>query len=101
MPYWCADAHVCRRNMYTVRPDTRLPRDDEEYRLLAVYEESRAKEHAASSRLLYPGHRLSYPAYMELVSELQTIRKECNSRMLAVRAHHNKRLNPLIVAQDS
>ena len=44
MHHWCADAHVCRRSMYTVRPDTRLPRDDEEYRLVAVYEESRAKE---------------------------------------------------------
>jgi hypothetical protein len=87
--------------MYTVRPDTRLPRDDEEYRLLAVYEESRAKEHAASSRLLYPSKILSHPAYMELVAALQTIRRDCNTKMLAVRAYHNKRLDQLIGAHDA
>jgi hypothetical protein len=82
--------------MYSVRPDTRLPRDDEEYRLLAIYEESRAKEHAASSRLLYPSQSLSHPAYMELVAALHTIRMDCNTKMLAVRAHHNRRLDQLI-----
>jgi len=83
-----------------VRPDTRLPRDDEEYRLLAVYEESRAKEHAASSRLLYPSKSLSHTAYMQLVDDLRTIRTESNAKMLAVRTHHNKRLDQLIVAHN-
>ena len=70
--------------------DIRLPRDDEEYRLLAVYEASCAREHAAAAQLLYPHPNLPHGAYMKLVGDLQTIRKDCNEQMLAVRAHHNK-----------
>jgi hypothetical protein len=77
--------------MYTVRRDTKLPPDDEEYRLLAVYEESRAKEHAASIRLLYPSKILSHSAYLQLVEVLRTIRTDSNAKMLAVRGHHDKR----------
>lgn len=69
---------------------TKLPRDDEEYRLLAVYDASRAKEFAAAARLLYLSANLPHEAYMKLVGDLQTIRKDCNEQMLAIRARHNK-----------
>jgi hypothetical protein len=78
-----------------VTRDTTLPRDDEEYRLIAVYEASRAKEYAAAVQLLYPPPNLPHGAYMKLVGELQTIRKDCNDQMLAVRAHHYNMLHPL------
>jgi hypothetical protein len=76
--------------------DTKLPRDDEEYRLIAIYEASRAKEHAAAVQLLYPSANLPHGAYMKLVSDLQIIRKDCNEQMLAVRARHNKMQDLLI-----
>jgi hypothetical protein len=73
--------------------DTKLPRDDEECRLLAVYEESSTKEHAAAVQFVYPRPDLSDGAYMKLLSDLQIIRKNCNEQMLAVRARHNKLLD--------
>jgi hypothetical protein len=79
-----------------VNRDIRLPRDDEAARLFAAYEESRAKEHSAASQLLYPGRTLPHEKYMKLVANLQTIRTECNAKMLAVREHHNKMLDQLI-----
>jgi hypothetical protein len=79
-------------------PDARLSRNNEEYRLLEVYEEARAEEIAASSRLLYPNQRLSHPAYMQLVADLRVMRTECDQKMLAVKAYHNKRIDRLIVA---
>jgi len=73
--------------------DTKLRRDDEEVRLLAVYETAQAKEHAAASRLLYPCHSLPRSAYLKLVRDLQIIWKDCNEKMLAVQVHHNKIVN--------
>ena len=89
---WKRFTFVTRR-MYRklMARDTRLPRDDEECRLNAVYEASCAREHAAAVHLLYPPANLAHAAYMKLVGDLQTIRKDCNEQMLAVRAHHNKR----------
>ena len=81
-----------------MRPDARLSRNDEEYRLLAVYEESRDKETAASSRLLYPDRKLAHPEYMQLVTDLRAMRAECDQKMLAVKAYHSKRLDRMIVA---
>ena len=69
---------------------TQLAQDDEEVRLLAVYEAARVREHAAAGRLLYPQDSLPRSAYLELVNNLQIIRKDCNEKMLAVHVHHNK-----------
>jgi hypothetical protein len=71
--------------------DIKPPRDDEECRLNAVYEASCAKEHAAAVHLLYPSPNLTHAAYMKLVGDLRTIRKDCNAQMLAIRARHDKR----------
>jgi len=80
--------------MYTVNRDIRLPRDDDEAaRLFAAYEESSAKEHSAASQQLYPDRTLPHEIYMKLVADLRTVRTECNAKMLAVRAHHNKMLD--------
>jgi hypothetical protein len=68
----------------SVTRDTKLPRDDEEYRRIAIYEASSAKEHAAAVQLLYPSPNLSHRAYMKLVGDLQAIRKDCNEQMLPV-----------------
>jgi hypothetical protein len=81
-----------------MRPDPRLSRNHEEYRLLALYEESRAKENAASSRLLYPDRKLPHPEYMQLVADLRVMRTECDQKMLAVKAYRSKRLDRMIVA---
>jgi hypothetical protein len=73
--------------------DTRCSQDDEEHRLVALYEASRAKEHAAACRLLYPHlphHNLPHQAYLKLVGDLGVMRIDCNEKMLAVRAHHSK-----------
>jgi hypothetical protein len=78
-----------------VTEDTKLPRDDEEYRLIAMYEASRAKEHAAAVHLLYVSTNLPHGEYMKLVGDLQTVRKDCNEQMLAVRARHDKVLDQL------
>ena len=75
--------------------DTKLPRDDEEYRLIAIYEASRAKEHAAAVQLLHVPPNLPHGEYMKLVDDLQNVRKDCNEQMLAVRARHDKILDPL------
>jgi hypothetical protein len=78
-----------------VTGDTKVPRDDEEYRLIAIYEASRTKEHAAAVQLLYVSPNLPHEEYLKLVDDLQTVRKDCNEQMLAVRAHHNKLLDQL------
>jgi hypothetical protein len=76
--------------MYPVTLHTKLPRDGEKCRLFADYDASSAKEHAAASKLLYPRHSLSGSVYMRLLDDLRAIRTECNERMLAIRAHHEK-----------
>ena len=69
--------------------------------MLAVYEEARAKEHAASSRLLYPERKLSHEEYMQLVAELKVLRAECDRKMLAVKAYHSDRLDELILVANT
>jgi hypothetical protein len=81
---------VCWSSMYPVTLRTTLPRDDEASRLFAVYEACRAKEHSIASQFLCPGRSLPHDTYMKLVSDLMIVRTECNEKMLAVRAHHNK-----------
>src|ERR1700730_7542618 len=81
----------CRRISFCpVAQDTQLPRDDEERRLIAIFDDCRAEEHAAADQLLHPGHSLLYPAYMRLVDALRVIRLKCNEQRLAVRAHREK-----------
>ena len=70
--------------------DAQLPRDDEERRLLAIFDDCRAEEHAAADQLLHPGHSLLYPGYMRLVDALRVIRLKCNEQRRAVRAHREK-----------
>jgi hypothetical protein len=79
--------------MKSVTLYTTLSRDDEEVRLLAVYEAARVREHAAAGRLLYPHDSLPRSAYLKLVNDLQIVRKDCNEKMLAVHVHHNKIVN--------
>jgi len=81
-----------------MRSDPRLSRNEEERGLLAVYEECRAKEHDASSRLLNPNRKLAHEEYMQLLAELRVMRTECDQKMLAVKAYHSERLDRLIVA---
>jgi hypothetical protein len=81
-----------------MRSDPRLSRNHEEYRLLALYEESRAIEILASSRLLYPDRKLEHAEYMQLVANLQAMRMECDQKMLALKAYHSMRLDSLIMA---
>jgi hypothetical protein len=70
--------------------DTTHPLDDEESRLFGLYEASSAKEHAATSKLLNPHHRLSDAAYIKQLADLQVIRTECNEGMLAITTNHEK-----------
>jgi hypothetical protein len=75
-----------------VIPNTKLSRDDEGARLFALYEASSTKEVAATYDLLYPSHPLLHPEYMKLVSDLRTLRQECNDNRLAIGAHRKKML---------
>jgi hypothetical protein len=84
-----------------MKSDPRLSRDEAELGLLAVYEECRAKEHSASTRLLYPNRKLAHEEYMQLVDELRVMRTECDQKMLAVKAYHSERLDRLIVAANN
>jgi hypothetical protein len=81
-----------------MRSDERLSRNEKERHLLAVYEESRAKEHDASSRLLHPIRKLGHEEYMIQVAELRVMRTECDQKMLAVKAYDTERLDRLIGA---
>ena len=83
--------------MYSVTLPTKLPLDDEESRLLAVYATHRAKEHAAAYQVLHPTHSLPLLAYLELVGDLRAIRTECNEKRLAVKAYREKTQDQLIV----
>jgi hypothetical protein len=76
--------------MYSVTLDTKLPRDDEESRLLAVYAAHRAKEHAAAQQVLHPSQSLPLRAYLELVGDLRVIRIECNEKRRAIGEHRKK-----------
>jgi hypothetical protein len=86
----CVTVIVARAWCNQVTLDTRLSQDVEEHRLIALYEASCSKERAAAGRLLYPHHNLPHQKYLKLVGDLGVIRKDCNEKMLAVRAHHNK-----------
>jgi hypothetical protein len=90
MSYSASAGHCCWHIMYSVTLHTKLPRDDEECRLLAVYATYRAKEHAAASQVLHPSHSLPLRAYLELVRDLRVIRTECNEKRLAIGAHRKK-----------
>jgi hypothetical protein len=73
-----------------VRLHTKLPRDDDGTRLVALYDESKAKEAAVTHQLLNPSHKLPHETYMNLVSDLRAIQTECDDNMLAIAAHHKK-----------
>jgi hypothetical protein len=76
--------------MYSVTLNTKLPRDDEESRLLAVYATHRAKEHAAAHQVLHPSHSLPLRAYLELLGDLRVIRTECNEKRRAICKHRKE-----------
>jgi hypothetical protein len=88
---------VRRTSIHIMRSDPRLSRNEEELGLLAVYEACRAKEHDASSRLLYPSRKLAHDEYMQLVAELRVMRTDCDQKMLAVKAYHSERLDRMIL----
>ena len=76
--------------MYSVTLHTKLPQDDEESRLLALYATHRAKEHAVAHQVLHPSHSLPLRAYLELVGDLRVIRTECNKNRRAIGEHRKK-----------
>jgi hypothetical protein len=87
---WCR-VLLLASNLLVTLPK-RVPQDNEECRLFALYEASSDKEIAATYRLLYPSHRLLHPEYTKLVAALRVLRMECNDEMLAILAHHKKML---------
>jgi hypothetical protein len=74
----------------SVVQDTKLPRDDEERRLLADYEACNTEKLAAADQLSNPRHSMLYSAYKQLAETLAAIRLKCNEKWLAVRAHRKK-----------
>jgi hypothetical protein len=76
--------------MYSVTLHTKLPQDDEESRLLAVYATHRAKEHAAAHQVLHPSHSLPLRVYLQLVGDLRVLRTECNEKRRAIGEHRKK-----------
>ena len=90
MSYSASAGHRCRHIMYSVTLHTKLPQDDEESRLLALYATHRAKEHAVAHQVLHPSHSLPLRAYLELVGDLRVIRTECNKNRRAIGEHRKK-----------
>jgi hypothetical protein len=82
--------------MYLMAYSCKHLRDEEDYRLFEVYEASCAKEHAAAANLLVQHHSLSNPSYVMLLDDLRAIRTKCNADMLAIVAHHDKKMRDLI-----
>ena len=71
-------------------PDTGFPADENGCWLFAAYEAANAKEQATAIKLLYSRHRLAHSEYMKLLSELRSLRAECNGTMLAIATHRRK-----------
>jgi hypothetical protein len=90
MSYSASAGHRCSHIMYSVTPHPKLPQDDEESRLLALYATHRAKEHAAAYQVLHPSHSLPLRAYLELVGDLRVLRTECNEKRRAIGEHRKK-----------
>jgi DNA primase catalytic subunit len=74
----------------SVVQDSKLPRDDEERRLIADYEACNREQLAAADQLSNPRHSMLYPAYKRLVDTLTAIRLKCNEKWFAVRAYRKK-----------
>ena len=69
--------------------------DDNGCWLFAAYEAAKAKEQATAIKLLYSRHRLAHPEYIKLLSELRSVRTECNETMLAIATHRRKMMGIL------
>jgi hypothetical protein len=98
-PNWERSNFVLHRNasaseqqyiICVVSQDAQLPRDDEEHRLLAVFEACSAKQVAPSNQLSHPRHSMLYPAYVRLMDVITAIGLMCNEIRLAFRAHRKK-----------
>jgi len=76
--------------MCPVAQHTKLPPDDEEWRLIAISEACRVQERLAADQLLQPHHNLPYPAYIRLLDKYQAIRLESKQKKLALSAHRKK-----------
>jgi len=93
----CGGAFVGIASTYNeIRPKTLAKR--RRTRPACSYEECRAKEHNASSRLLHSDRKLAHEEYMQLLAELRVMRTECDQKVLAVKAYHSERLDQLIGA---
>jgi hypothetical protein len=82
--------------MYFMTQSSKHPRDEEDYRLFELYEASCAKEDAIAANLLIQHHSVSHPSYIILLDDLRAIRTKCNEDMLAIAAHHEKKMRDLI-----
>jgi len=70
--------------------DTSFSVDDNGCWLFAAYEAANAREQATAIKLLYSRNRLAHSEYMKLLSELRSVRTECNETMLAIATHRRK-----------
>ncbi len=68
----------------------RQPRDEEEGRLSAAFEDCREKEHTAADEISHSRHSMLYPAYVILRDALQAIRAQCSKKYLALTTYRKK-----------
>jgi hypothetical protein len=72
-----------------VAQDTPTPQD-EERRLLTIFEECSTREQAAAHQLLHPHHPLPHAEYMRLADAYQSLRIESKKKWLALRTYRRK-----------
>jgi hypothetical protein len=68
-------------------PLDKCTRDDEDARLLAVFEVLHASELRAAYELSHPRQSMLYPTYKQLEATVTALQVKCNEARLAFRAH--------------
>jgi hypothetical protein len=71
-------------------PEKKAALGEEDRRLLAIFEDLRAKELAAQDLLVNPRESMLYPKYKLLQAAVTVLRLKCDQVRLAIRAHRKK-----------
>ena len=79
-------------------PHGRCARDEEDARLLALFEALLAREREAAYELSHPRQSMLYPTYKQMEANVTALQVECHEARLAFRAHRRKMRDELKAA---